>query len=159
VELQTALAGGVVGLVSGLITAYVTMRFRLREERGKWQRELALRFATSRTETGAMSERLAEQFGAYVIVLREPGKERRKYFLIPGTRLVAGRDASADIPIAQGSRRHLALEARPAGVFAIDLGTSDGIRVNGERVAGSSRLESGDVVTVGNAGFTFVSLR
>jgi hypothetical protein len=53
----------------------------------------------------------------------------------------------------------MALEARPAGVCAIDLGTADGIRVNGERVAGSSRLESGDVVTVGDARFTFVSLR
>jgi hypothetical protein len=62
-ELQTALAGGVVGLISGVITAYVTMRFRLREERAKWQRELALRVATSRTDSGAMNDRLAEQFG------------------------------------------------------------------------------------------------
>jgi len=159
VEFPTALAGGVIGLIPGLITAYVAMRFRLREERAKWQRELALRFATSQTDAAAVSERLAEQFGAYVIVVREPGKERRKYFLIPGTRLVAGGDPTADIPIARGSRRHMALEARPAGVFAIDLGTGEGIKVNGDRVSGSSRLESGDVVTVGDTDFTFVSLR
>jgi hypothetical protein len=33
------------------------------------------------------------------------------------------------------------------------------MKLNGDRVSGSARLESGDVVTVGDTDFTFVSLR
>jgi len=159
-DLGTAFVGGAVGLVSGLVTAYAAMRFRLREERAKWSRELALKYAAARADAAPMASSLAEQFGTSLLVVREPGQERQKHFLLPGTRLVVGRDESVQIRIAEtaASRKHTAFEVREAGVFVVDLGTVDGTWMNGARVHEAARLESGDVVTIGQTHITFVEL-
>lgn len=159
-DIQTALLGGVIGLVSGLITAYVAMRLRLREERSRWSREVALKYATARADGAPLASSLAEQFGTGLLIVREPGQERQKYFLLPGIRLVVGRRGSADIQIAEpaASASHTAFEARESGAFVTDLGTNSGTFKNGARVTDAMRLESGDVVTIGQTHITFVQL-
>lgn len=159
-DLQMALVGGAVGLASGLITAYVAMRFRLREERAKWERDVALKYAAARAEGGAMTQSLGEQFGTYFVIVREPDQKSRKCFLMPGTRLIVGQSSSADICVAESSasRQHMAFDVRPAGVFAVDLQTANGIKVNGVPARASVKLESGDVVTIGQTNLTFVAL-
>ena len=157
-DLGTALIGGAVGLVSGLATAYAAMRFRLREERAKSARELALRYAAARVDAGPVANSLAEQFGTSLVIVNEPALERRKYFLLPGTRALVGRIKDNDIVIAepQASRRHMAFEVREAGTFAVDLG--HGTCINGTRIAGPTLLKSGDVVTIGDTRMIFVAL-
>src|SRR3954466_11101991 len=98
-DIETALVGGAIGLVSGLVTAYAAMRFRLREERARWSKEVALKYAAARADEAPLASSLAEQFGTCFLIVREPGHERRKRFLLPGTRLLVGRDAKADIRI------------------------------------------------------------
>jgi FHA domain len=159
-DLGTAFVGGAVGLVSGLVTAYAAMRFRLREERTKWARELALKYAAARADAAPMASSLAEQFGTCLLIVREPGQERQKHFLLPGTRLVVGRSPRAQIQIVEesASQQHTAFEAREAGVFVVDLATLHGTLVNGRVFSQAARLESGDEVTIGQARITFVEL-
>ena len=53
------------------------------------------------------------------------------------------------------SRRHAELRQATAGDWTIvDLGSTNGVKVNGRRVA-STRLNAGDRVTVGSTTFTF----
>ena len=53
------------------------------------------------------------------------------------------------------SRRHAELRRSGAGDWTIvDLGSTNGVKVNGRRVA-SARLSPGDQVTVGSTTFTF----
>lgn len=157
-DIGTALVGGAIGLVSGLITAYAAMRFRLREERLRWSKELALKYAAARADGTPLASSLAEQFGTCILIVREPDRERRKHFLLAGTRLVAGSNVTADIPIPNASRSHAAFEVRESAVFVVDLGTGNGTLVNGARVTTPTRLESGDVVTIGQTHITFVRL-
>jgi hypothetical protein len=159
-DLQSILIGGIVGLVSGLITAYAAMRFRLREERDKWNKDLALKYAATHAESPTTASNLAEHFGVGVLIVHEPQQDRRKHFILPGTRLIVGRRNSAHIAIAEpmASLEHMAFEARESGVFAVDFSTN-GIFVCGEHLRrDAKRLESGDVVMIGNTQITFVAL-
>lgn len=66
-------------------------------------------------------------------------------------RYVAGRADSCDLVIAgdQASREHAALERRWDGVFLTDLGSRNGVLVNGGAVTGAQRLRDGDAVQLG----------
>jgi pSer/pThr/pTyr-binding forkhead associated (FHA) protein len=59
------------------------------------------------------------------------------------------------IPDANISRRHAQLRRNSGGDWQIvDMGSTNGIKVNGRRVD-SSRLSPGDEVTLGTTTFTF----
>jgi DNA-binding NtrC family response regulator len=76
---------------------------------------------------------------------------RRENWLLPaGGDVVVGR-VHADITIAAASvsRRHARISVRPGRVLLEDLGSRNGVRVNGERVAGPHALSYGDLVTFG----------
>jgi hypothetical protein len=74
---------------------------------------------------------------------------------LPLGRSVLGRSETCELPLDDPlvSRQHAALEVGHDGVVAQDLGSRNGIRVNGERVEGSRRLSPGDVLLVGNNSF------
>jgi hypothetical protein len=71
-------------------------------------------------------------------------------------RFIIGRAENSELPLDDPlvSRQHAALEVTHDGVTAVDLGSRNGIRVNGERVERSRRLSLGDVLSVGSATFT-----
>src|SRR5262245_30952747 len=75
---------------------------------------------------------------------------------LPTGRFVIGRAESCELPIDDPlvSRQHAALEVDQNGVTAEDLGSRNGIRVNGERVEKSKQLIPGDVLLVGQTSFT-----
>jgi adenylate cyclase len=54
------------------------------------------------------------------------------------------------------SRRHAVIHVRPDGQFLIDLGSANGSYVNGARVVLPTRLQGGDVITVGSTTVTVV---
>lgn len=64
---------------------------------------------------------------------------------------VIGRDAGAAVIIEadEVSRRHAEIQTVPEGDCLVDL-SSNGVWVNGERVAGKTMLKSGDVIRVAN---------
>ena len=69
--------------------------------------------------------------------------------------LVVGRGTEADLRINDPgvSRRHLELEVTPEGVEAVDLGSTNGIIVDGSKVH-RARLRDGAVVRIGNTEMT-----
>jgi Protein of unknown function (DUF3662)/FHA domain len=82
--------------------------------------------------------------------------EDRRYVL-EGPRATIGRSKSAECVLADPnvSRRHAELRRSDSGDWQIlDLGSTNGIKVNGRRVA-STRLSPGDQVTVGTTTFQF----
>jgi hypothetical protein len=82
--------------------------------------------------------------------------EERRYVL-DGPRATIGRSKDADCVLRDPnvSRHHAELRRSPQGDWTIaDLGSTNGIKVNGRRV-GSTRLRSGDTVTLGTTTVEF----
>jgi len=82
--------------------------------------------------------------------------EDRRYVL-DGPRATIGRSKSAEcvLPDPNVSRRHAELRRGEDGEWQIvDLGSTNGVKVNGRRVA-TTRLRPGDEVTIGTTTFRF----
>ena len=79
-----------------------------------------------------------------------------KEYAVPDGGVTIGRDASADIVVAQTSvsRRHAQVIASGNGYVVNDLSTN-GIFVNGEKVNASQPLSRADVIRVGTEEFRF----
>jgi len=78
-------------------------------------------------------------------------------FVLDGPRATLGRSKEADCVLRDPnvSRRHAELRRSDTGDWQIaDLGSTNGIKVNGRRVS-SSRLSPGDEVTIGTTSFVF----
>jgi hypothetical protein len=82
-----------------------------------------------------------------VLVIHD-GKRERELLLVE--RLVIGRDPACDVSVDDGllSRRHAEFVAAPTAVTVRDLGSRNGIFVNGTRRA-EQALKPGDVVQIG----------
>jgi len=68
-------------------------------------------------------------------------------------RYLAGRADTCDLVLGgdQASREHAAFERRWDGVFLLDLGSRNGVLVNGAAITGAHRLKDGDAVQLGGA--------
>lgn len=69
---------------------------------------------------------------------------------------IIGRSRDAHIRLSdnrQFSRFHCRLEVNPPSVLIVDLGSTNGTKVNGKRVE-TATLKDGDIVTVGDTAFT-----
>jgi hypothetical protein len=78
-------------------------------------------------------------------------------YVLDGPRATVGRSKDADCVLRDPnvSRRHAELRRSTTGDWTIaDLGSTNGVKVNGRRV-GSSRLRQGDKVTLGTTTFLF----
>jgi Protein of unknown function (DUF3662)/FHA domain len=78
-------------------------------------------------------------------------------YVLDDARATIGRSRDADCVLRDPnvSRHHAELRRSPAGEWTIaDLGSTNGIKVNGRRV-GSTRLRPGDQVTLGTTTFRF----
>lgn len=75
---------------------------------------------------------------------------------VPAEGLVIGRDAACDVVVATAevSRRHAQISPAADG-YAINDMSTNGVFVNGERVAQSHTLGRGDIVRIGNEEFRF----
>jgi hypothetical protein len=79
-----------------------------------------------------------------------------KSFVIDRDRAVIGRSQRCDYVLSDPnvSRRHFELQLRGADWYLVDLDSTNGVTVNGRRVA-SSRLEPGDVIVAGTSNLKF----
>jgi hypothetical protein len=94
----------------------------------------------------------------------EPELDRRQALLVgdgrrsmlSGSRVVIGRSRDCDIVVSDPnvSRRHAELRRGEHGWSVVDLGSTNGIKVNGRRVD-SARLQPGDRITLGVTDLTF----
>ena len=71
--------------------------------------------------------------------------------------IVLGRSSEADIVVDDTgvSRRHLEIRRSQGRIFAVDLGSTNGSYVNGERVNGSAELLDGSMISMGRTRITF----
>jgi predicted component of type VI protein secretion system len=82
------------------------------------------------------------------------GQDRRN--VLSGSRVVLGRSREADIVLQDPnvSRRHAELRRDEGGWQVVDLGSTNGIKVNGRRVD-HQPLSPGDQITIGVTDLTF----
>jgi hypothetical protein len=164
VDLETILISGVVGVVTSAITAYFTSKLKVNEERDKWYRDLSNKYAEALGTNPAVADNLSKQFAIALIVVegtgRQVGKERKKYFVLPNSRTVVGRDPSCDILIEdpQPSRKQIAFAADGADIFLETLGTKSPVTLNRKPFSGRTRLKNGDEVTIGDTRMELIKL-
>ncbi len=156
-DVGTIVVSAVVGIVVSTITAYITTRFKMRDEREQWQREFLEKYADVRSRDRDAAEHLAMQFAVGFLVIDRPNGERNKVFIARGARLTIGRMEGKDIYISElpVSRDHALITSENSSVFIIDQGSREGTYLNGRRIAAKEKLGPGDVISVGNTTITF----
>ena len=83
--------------------------------------------------------------------------EGRRHVIPPGGAIV-GRSRECDIVLADAnvSRRHAHVLPAAAGTWTIaDLGSTNGVVVNGRKIQGAAQLQPGDRIALGTAQITF----
>ena len=83
--------------------------------------------------------------------------EGRRHVVPPGGATI-GRSRDCDIVLSDAnvSRRHAELLPGAAGTWTIaDLGSTNGVVVNGRRIAGAEQLTAGDRIALGTAEIAF----
>jgi len=83
--------------------------------------------------------------------------EGRRHVIAPGGALI-GRSRECDVVLSDAnvSRRHAEVRPAAAGTWMIsDLGSTNGVRVNGRQIAGQEPLTTGDRIALGTADMTF----
>jgi two-component system, cell cycle response regulator len=98
---------------------------------------------------------------ANVILISHPDGRRlgSRFRLVPGGRLVIGRDPDADIAVPEIlsiSRRHAQISYSGRAVKLRDLGSTNGTFLNGQPVREPVALESGDRFQVASVHFKFL---
>jgi hypothetical protein len=94
----------------------------------------------------------------------EPALDRRQALLVAegrrnvlsGDRVMVGRSRECDVVVSDQnvSRRHIELRRGERGWSAVDLGSTNGMKVNGRRLS-HAELEPGDRITIGITDLTF----
>jgi FHA domain-containing protein len=113
--------------------------------------------ATMVYSAARVNQEVAEEPGvAHKPVSRALLISNGKSFVIDRPRAVIGRSQRCDyvLPDPNVSRRHFELQLRGADWYLVDLDSTNGVSVNGRRVA-SSRLAPGDEILVGTSSLKF----
>ena len=90
--------------------------------------------------------------GTTIVVLVEPRHRRGETFTLSNV-LAIGRDDDNDISSPEDSfmsGRHARLELRPEGSWLVDLNSTNGTFVNGQRVTGDRSVRKGDRLQMGS---------
>ena len=80
-----------------------------------------------------------------------------RFRILPGSIKTVGRSTGADFIVEAPlvSRIHCRLTAGATELEVIDLESTNGTFVNGERLNGSRQLQAGDVITIGQTQLTY----
>ena len=112
--------------------------------------EVRMPVATARTT--ATKKIGKKRKGAPTFVIVEPREHRGASFTLSNA-LSIGRTDDNDIAIDDDtfmSSHHARLEVRPEGVWLVDLDSTNGSFVNGQRVTGERSVRKGDRLQVGS---------
>lgn len=103
-------------------------------------------------ETQTLAQELGPSAGARPHLLVIQGGSSSRCALPTSGAVLVGRAAEADLRIDSSaiSRRHARFLVANGEVSVADLGSHNGVRVNGERVDGARTLGPGDVVALGD---------
>jgi predicted component of type VI protein secretion system len=95
---------------------------------------------------------------ARLVVARSPVLEAGESFETGPVPLTIGRAGDNTLVLARddfASARHARVEAQRDGLWVIDLGSTNGTFVNGDRLTRAQRLEPGDVIRIGESDFRY----
>jgi len=93
-----------------------------------------------------------------VVEVREPGQPPRR-LPFEEAAVEFGRECAGVILSDPGvSRRHLQFDSGPDGLMVVDLGSSNGTTVNGDRLTAPAALAVGDVVALGGTEIRVVEI-
>jgi hypothetical protein len=96
--------------------------------------------------------------GAHLLVLTGPAAGAR-HRLGPDQTIGRGRAATIVLPDPQATRVHARVRVGPAGARLEDLGSKNGLRVNGVRIEGSAcPVREGDEVVIGETALVLLGL-
>ncbi len=72
--------------------------------------------------------------------------------------IVLGRSPETDLPLndANVSRRHCLIKRDWHGFTAQDLGSKNGVIINGKRIEGATLIKDGDIIQIGSVKLTFI---
>jgi pSer/pThr/pTyr-binding forkhead associated (FHA) protein len=93
-----------------------------------------------------------------LVVLESPTLERGRTFETGPVPVTIGRSTENDAVLSGdefASARHARIESQRDGVWILDLGSTNGTWVNGERMDGRHRLREGDVIRIGQTELRF----
>ncbi len=93
-----------------------------------------------------------------LVVVRSPALPDGDERLFDSVPVTVGRDTANDVSLAEdayASGLHARFDPRPDGVWVLDVGSTNGTYVNGERLAEPRKLEPGDVIRIGESDFRF----
>ena len=84
-------------------------------------------------------------------------QERVQEFQIQREEFLVGRGTDCDLRLSDGSisRHHCLIRVRPQETTLVDLGSSNGTYVNGQRIVSQTRLSPGDKISMGPFIFVF----
>jgi len=80
-----------------------------------------------------------------------------KRMVIPPAGAVIGRSRSCDVVVQDSgvSRRHAEIVPGPGGWTLVDLGSTNGVRLDGRRLEGSAVLRGGERIELGSTEMRF----
>jgi serine phosphatase RsbU (regulator of sigma subunit) len=112
---------------------------------------------TRRAYASTLARHLVIYWGQTMAVLRDinTGQE----YPLRGPSVTLGRSAECDIQISspQVSARHALILCSNDAYYLTDVGSSNGTQINGTRVKGSTRLNTGDTIDLCGPSFTFAA--
>lgn len=87
----------------------------------------------------------------------QSGSNRGNTYFLPANDIVIGRDPASFIAIDDGkvSGKHLKLVYDGSNWSALDLGSTNGTYVNGQRISGQRQVSNGDTIKVGDTVLVF----
>lgn len=150
-DLPNALATAGIGIVASAVTAYITVRINAKQERKRFEREIASKMAEFRNPPDDRTRIMAVQFAeGFLAVDRGSNSEREKIFLPSGCRITLGRDRYNHIIVDDPavSRTHIAFRVSDSKVWLEPLAPTNPVCINGDPVSETKRLNSGDKVSI-----------
>ena len=148
--ITTIAISAVVGVISSIITAYVTTWFQIRQEAKKMNHEITLKFAEAHVKNKEEAQELAKQFAIGFLIIEDATAPdmKEKIFIPPNCRLTAGRSLDNEV-ITIGltsSRKHAAITSDSEAVYIEDLSSLNDTIVNGNPIKKKTKLNDGDIV-------------
>ena len=148
--------------IVGIVVLLSLSRRKKQQEEERRKREAEKKHREQSTQSGTMSRQPTQsktvkpQFGTgkkivFEILNVEAGDNSRIETELSKS-LIVGRADICDVSIKDGkmSRQHFSLEDRNGSIFIRDLQTTNGTWVNGVKLNGSKKLNSGDVISAGS---------
>lgn len=161
--LQIALTAGV-GLIVSLITAFVTYNITKKQERRKYERDVAAKLVEINSVEPDVTRIFAIQHAQGCLVIETEGSaERTKYFLPSGCRITLGRRNTNNIVVDDDLFSATDATFISLGEFTYlePLQPVNALTINGRNAQGKRKLSNGDVISKDGSGIkiTFIQLQ